>query len=110
MKRKEAFNMKVSNHIQKICCFYASDWHLTVMLLPYIDKKTKENYSIFMRCENSIEEKMKILISKLELKNKEKILAVGWNNMVAEDDDNNSDKIFIIQRKYSDNQVECDLL
>lgn len=88
--------MKVDSHIQKLCCFYASDWHLTVMLLPYIDKKIKENNSIFMRCENSIEDKMNILIDKLRLKDKAKILNMNWNNMVAEESEDFKNKIFIV--------------
>ena len=48
--------MKLNKYMQKICCFYASDWHLTVMLLPYINNKIKENVSIYMRCENNIED------------------------------------------------------
>ena len=88
--------MKDNNKIQKVCCFYASDWHLTVMLLPYIDKKIKEDYSIFMRCENNIEEKMNTLINKLSLKNKENIMNISWNNMVAEENDCNNNKIYIV--------------
>lgn len=49
--------MKLNKYIQKSCCFYASDWHLTVMLLPYINNKVQENCSIYMKCENNIEEK-----------------------------------------------------
>ena len=88
--------MKLNNHIQKICCFYASDWHLTVMLLPYIDKKLKENNSIYMRCQNSIEDKINALVNKLEIKNKEEILRLNWNNKVAEDGDDSEKKIYIV--------------
>ena len=57
--------MKLNKYIQKSCCFYASDWHLTVMLLPYINNKVQENCSIYMKCENNIEEKMNILACKI---------------------------------------------
>ena len=50
--------MKLRKYIHKLCCFYASDWHLTVMLLPYINSKIEENSSIYMKCENDIEEKI----------------------------------------------------
>ena len=66
--------MKLNKYIQKSCCFYASDWHLTVMLLPYINNKVQENCSIYMKCENNIEEKMNILLNKLTLKNKKNII------------------------------------
>lgn len=90
--------MKLEEYIQKLCCFYASDWHLTVMLLPYINNKINENSSIYMKCENNIEEKMKILLNKLKIKNKEDIMNINWNNKRVEEDDDNNDKekIYIV--------------
>ena len=88
--------MKLNKYMQKICCFYASDWHLTVMLLPYINNEIKENKSIYMRCENNIQDKMKILLNKLEIKNKENIMNINWNEQVAEDDITNDEKIYIV--------------
>ena len=89
--------MKLKNNIQKMCCFYASDWHLTVMLLPYINSKINENNQIYMKCENSIEEKMKMLLNKLDIKNKGNILNINWNgSAVQEDDDNTKNKIYIV--------------
>lgn len=88
--------MKLNKYIQKLCCFYASDWHLTVMLLPYINNKIKESSSIYMRCENNIEDKMKILLDKLEIKNKRDIMEINWNNQVAENDLEEKEKIYIV--------------
>lgn len=89
--------MKLNKYIQKSCCFYASDWHLTVMLLPYINNKVQENCSIYMKCENNIEEKMNILLNKLTLKNKKNIMNINWKNSVAEDGiDTNKEKIYIV--------------
>lgn len=88
--------MKLNKYMQKICCFYASDWHLTVMLLPYINEKIKENKSISMRCENNIENKMKILLNKLEIKNKENIMGIDWSKQVAEEDATQGEKIYIV--------------
>ena len=88
--------MKLNGYIQKLCCFYVSDWHLTVMLLPYISNKMNDNASIYMRCENNIEEKMKILLNKLEIKNKQNIMNINWNNQVAEDDENTNENIYIV--------------
>ena len=86
--------MKLNKYIQKSCCFYASDWHLTVMLLPYINNKVQENCSIYMKCENNIEEKMNILVNKLTLKNKKNIMNINWGNLVAEDDVDDNEKIY----------------
>ena len=60
--------MKLNKCIEKVCCFYASDWHLTVMLLPYINKNIDEKNKIYMKFEHSIEDKMKILLGKLQIK------------------------------------------
>lgn len=90
--------MKCKNtHIEKTCCFYASDWHLTVMLLPYINNKVESNNSIYMKCENDIKEKMAELLNKLQIKNKNDILKISWNNQTNEDDQfSNKEKIYIV--------------
>ena len=88
--------MKLNKYIQKSCCFYASDWHLTVMLLPYINSKVEENSSIYMKCENNIEEKMQILLDKLIIKNKETIKNINWNESVEEETNDDKEKIYII--------------
>lgn len=88
--------MELDSYVQKMCCFYASDWHLTVMLLPYINKMQKN--SIYIKCENSIKEKLVFLLKKVEVKNKDRILKIICNNAVKEDWDNeeNNEKIFIV--------------
>lgn len=93
--------MKLKKYIQKLCCFYASDWHLTVMLLPYINSKIEENSSIYMKCENDIEEKMEVLLNKLDIKNKRNIMNINWNNKVQEDSNDDNEKIYIVSGKNS---------
>ena len=65
---------------QKKCCFYASDFHLEMTILPYINKKMEQDKDIVIITENNLEESIKILISKINIKNKEKILKIDWNN------------------------------
>ncbi len=88
--------MKLKKYIQKLCCFYASDWHLTVMLLPYISKKINEDSSIYMKCENDIKQKLEILLNKLSVKNEKGIMSMSWNNTVNEDETDSKEKIYII--------------
>ena len=45
------------NHIEKLCSFYVSDWHLVTMLLPYINKQINEKANIITILESDIEEK-----------------------------------------------------
>ena len=58
---------------EKKCCFYASDFHLEVTIVPYINKKMEENKNIVIITQNKLEESIKILISRMNLKNKKKI-------------------------------------
>ena len=69
---------KIKNNIEKLCSFYVSDWHMVTMLLPYINKKTEENVNIITILEQDIEENIKMLIKKLNLKNENKILELNW--------------------------------
>ena len=63
----------------KLCSFYVSDWHLVTMLLPYINRQINEETKVVTILENSIEENIKTLVSRLHLKNEEKVLAINWN-------------------------------
>lgn len=64
---------------EKTCCFYVSEFHLEMILVPYINKKIEENITILT--EKRLRETVEILISRMNLKqeNKEKILNLGWN-------------------------------
>lgn len=88
--------MKLNKCIEKVCCFYASDWHLTVMLLPYINKNIDEKNKIYMKFEHSIEDKMKVLLGKLQIKNEKNIRNIDWNGNVGEEEVCENKKVFII--------------
>ena len=66
--------------IDKKCCFYASDFHLEMTIVPYINKKIEENKNIVIVTENKLEETVKILISRMNIKNKNLISELDWNN------------------------------
>lgn len=67
---------------EKICAFYASDYHFEMMSLPYIDEKMKNKDEIIILTENNLEETMKTFLSKINFKEekKEKILKLDWKN------------------------------
>lgn len=71
---------KMSMDIKKLCCLYVSDWHLSVMLLPYINKQINEDVGITTIFKNDVEKNIKILIEKLNLKNSQKILDIEYKN------------------------------
>ena len=58
-----------NDNIEKTCNFYMSDWHFTVMVLPYINSEINQNTQIINIFEKDISQKVKTLVDKLNLKN-----------------------------------------
>lgn len=77
---------KIKNNPEKLCSFYVSELHLATMILPYINKEINEKANIITFLEKNIEENIKMLISKLNLKNEEKILNLNWKENKIEED------------------------
>lgn len=93
--------MKVQkSNLTKLCSFYVSDWHLVTMLLPYINRKINEQAKIATILEKDIQENIKVLLEKLNLKNKEKIEKINWTREekinVFNDIENSKEIIIII--------------
>ena len=80
--------------ITKKCCFYASDFHLEMILLPYIKEKINESNFIIIT-QNDLRDSIKILLDRVNIKDQEKenILNLNWNksNIVNEDNIENFD-------------------
>lgn len=83
---------------EKTCCFYVSEFHLEMILVPYINEKIDENITILT--EKKLRETLKILISKMNLKeeHKERILKLGWDG--EEKIKENSNIIIIGSKKF----------
>ena len=64
--------------LEKACCFYVSEFHLEMIIVPYINKMIDENITILT--EKNLRKTIEILISKMNLQeeNKEKILKLSW--------------------------------
>lgn len=92
--------MVVENKIEKLCCFYVSDFHLEMILLPYINKKIEEN--IIIKTDKDLKDTVEILVSKMNLneENKEKILSLGWNCKENKKIEDKSNVIIIGNKKY----------
>lgn len=73
----------LKNNIERLCSFYVSDWHLVTMLLPYINKQVNEKANVVTLLENDIEENIRTLVGKLNLKNEKKILDINWKKTNA---------------------------
>lgn len=71
---------------RKYCCFYVSEFHLEMILLPYI-KENLEKYKINIFTQENLLESMKVLLDRTNLKNedKNKIINLNWNKTDLED-------------------------
>ena len=86
---------------QKMCCIYVSDFHLEMILVPYIKQKMKENENIIIETEKNLNKTIELLISRLNLSDEEKnkIINIGWNKGDKELK-NNSNIIVVGTKKY----------
>ena len=67
---------------EKTCAFYASDYHFEMISLPYIERNLEENKEVLILTENNLDDTIRNLISKINLKEdkKESILKIDWKN------------------------------
>ena len=64
----------------KICAFYASDYHFEMISLPYIEKNIEENKKVIILTENNLENTIKVLLNKMNLEDKKRnnIEKINW--------------------------------
>ncbi len=96
------------NSKDKVCAFYASDYHFEMMTLPYISKKLDESKKIVILSENDLNDTINVLIERTNLKTdkKNKILNLNWNNndlekfrMISENVKNQEETIIFVKGK-----------
>lgn len=70
----------------KMCLFCASDYHLEMILLPYI-KERIDNSKFIILTENNLEETLKTLLNRLNIddKSKKKLWNLGWKDKNIKD-------------------------
>lgn len=68
--------------ILKICSFYVSDWHLTAMLLPYVEEAEEKDENLNTILEKNISYNMKEILTRVKMsdRKKEEIIKIGWEN------------------------------
>lgn len=86
--------------LDKICSFYVSEFHLEMILVPYINEKLEKNERVIILTQKNLSKTIGILISKMNLnkENKQKILKLNWNG--EEKIIENSNIIIIGSQKY----------
>ncbi len=67
---------------EKMCAFYASDYHFEMISLPYISRSIDENKEIIILTENNLEDTVQTLVSRMNLKDakRNQILNLDWKN------------------------------
>ena len=74
--------IKENKREEKLCLFFASDYHFEMISLPYINKKLDESKEVIVLTENNLKETIKTLVSKINLNEDKKvdILKIDWEN------------------------------
>ena len=94
-----------NKRLEKLCCFYVSEFHLEMILVPYINNVIEKNKKISILTEINLEETIKILMSKINLKEnrKNEILNLNWKNNSIRNIENNSVIIIVGKSKFIKN-------
>ena len=89
---------------KKMYVFYVSEFHLEMILLPFVNKKIDVKEKIIINTEYDLEDTMKVLLNRMNLKeeNKEKILGLNWNKKEKQEMYNKSNIITIGRQEYID--------
>ena len=66
---------------KKYCCFYVSEFHLEMILLPYI-KNNDEGKKFFICTEENLSESVKLVLERTNLNKEEQdlMLNLNWNS------------------------------
>lgn len=99
--------MKKAN---KMCGFYVNEWHLTMMVLPYIKDKIEKKENVIIISNEDLKNNIKTILDKLNLKDeiKQEAYKIGNNIIKAEelaDDINKIDEIIIVGKENYINDV-----
>ena len=93
--------------VKNICNFYVSEYHLEIMLLPYISKKIDNEENITIITEMDLESTLNVVIERINLDKdkKEKIKKIGWNIQNIENIIPNTNVILIGSKKFINEKV-----
>lgn len=67
---------------EKLCLFFASDYHFEMISMPYISESLEKNKKVIVVTENNLDESVQKFLSNvnLEAKQKSKIMSINWKN------------------------------
>ncbi len=99
---------------EKMCLFFASDYHFEMISMPYISENLKNNKKVVIVTENNLDDSVQKFLSNVNLdeEQKSKIMNINWNNNdvdkfkeIKESDKGDNDLIIFVKGKenYIDN-------
>ena len=67
---------------EKLCLFFASDYHFEMITLPYINKNLNKNKKIIVVTENNLDKTIEKVLSRINLADEErnKLIRLDWKN------------------------------
>lgn len=74
--------MKKNKREEKLCLFFASDYHFEMISLPYINENLKKNKDVVIMTENDLGNSVNKVISSINLNEEEKntLNKIDWKN------------------------------
>lgn len=74
--------LKESKNEEKLCLFFASDYHFEMISLPYINENLKKDNNVIIMTENDLNGTVDKVLSRVNLskEEKDKIVKVDWKN------------------------------
>ena len=74
--------MKENKREEKLCLFFASDYHFEMISLPYINENLKKNKDVVIMTENDLVSSVNKVISSINLNEEEKnrLSKIDWKN------------------------------
>lgn len=74
--------MKENKREEKLCLFFASDYHFEMISLPYINENLKKNKDVVIMTENDLGNSVNKVISSINLNEEEKsrLNKIDWKN------------------------------
>ncbi len=74
--------MKENKREEKLCLFFASDYHFEMISLPYINESLKKNENVIVMTENNLDSSVDKVLSRINLNKEEKnrLTKIDWKN------------------------------
>lgn len=74
--------LKESKNEEKLCLFFASDYHFEMISLPYINENLKKDNNVIIMTENDLNGTVDKVLSSVNLskEDKDKIVKIDWKN------------------------------